>query len=163
MKSFHLETKINAPIHRVFDLARSIDLHIEGAAHSSEKAIEGLVHGLVEVDDQIKWQAKHFGLTMTMRVKITSIDLPNNFADEMIEGPFVFFRHLHEFVANGQITTMADNLQFEAPFGVIGSITESLFLKRHLFNFLRTKNQLIKKIAEGGDYQKYLNIERCVI
>jgi hypothetical protein len=42
-----LATLIHAPIERVFDLSRSIDLHQQSMRHISEKAIAGKTSGLI--------------------------------------------------------------------------------------------------------------------
>jgi len=44
------QTKIQAPRERVFDLARSIDLHKASTSKTNEKAIEGRVSELIELN-----------------------------------------------------------------------------------------------------------------
>jgi hypothetical protein len=51
MPTIELITPINAPIDRVFDLARSIDLHMESTKQTGEKAIAGRISGLIELDE----------------------------------------------------------------------------------------------------------------
>ena len=41
-RHIHLTTLITAPIERVFDLSRSINLHKISTAHTGEKAIAGV-------------------------------------------------------------------------------------------------------------------------
>ncbi|MBL4755322.1 MAG: cell division protein, partial [Flavobacteriales bacterium] len=41
MPKINLTTKIKAPVERVFDLARSIDLHILSTTGTHEKAVAG--------------------------------------------------------------------------------------------------------------------------
>ncbi len=47
MTKTELTTQINAPIERCFDLARSIDLHIESTKQTGEQAIVGCTSGLI--------------------------------------------------------------------------------------------------------------------
>lgn len=49
MPTIILKTSINAPIERCFDLARSIDLHVQSMQSSGEKAIAGKRAGLIDL------------------------------------------------------------------------------------------------------------------
>jgi hypothetical protein len=62
MPKIELTTHINAPIGRVFDLSRSIDLHMESTKKTGEKAIAGKTSGLIELGETVIWRAKHFGI-----------------------------------------------------------------------------------------------------
>jgi hypothetical protein len=48
MTKIYLETFVNAPIERVFDLARSIDLHKLSTKGTKEEAIAGKTTGLID-------------------------------------------------------------------------------------------------------------------
>ena len=58
-----LETVVHAPRERVFDLARSIDAHQDTAAATGEKAVAGVTSGLLGPEQEVTWQARHFGVT----------------------------------------------------------------------------------------------------
>jgi hypothetical protein len=62
-----LNTTIAAPIERVFDLSRSIDLHANSASGTSEQAIAGVTSGLIEIGQEVTWRARHFGIWQTLR------------------------------------------------------------------------------------------------
>ena len=47
MPLIELHTEVAAPIERVFDLSRSIDLHVASTAHTGEAAIAGVTSGLL--------------------------------------------------------------------------------------------------------------------
>ena len=69
MSFIKLETYISAPIEKVFDLARSIDLHKVSTLGTNEEAIAGRTTGLIELGETVTWQAKHFGLYQKLTVK----------------------------------------------------------------------------------------------
>ena len=71
MPSIKIQTKINAPIEVVFDLSRNITLHEISTGNSNEKAIAGVTHGLINLNETVTWRAKHFGVYQRMTVKIT--------------------------------------------------------------------------------------------
>jgi ligand-binding SRPBCC domain-containing protein len=144
-----LATHINAPIERCFDLARSIDLHIESTKHTGEKAIAGRTSGLIELGETVTWEAKHFGIRQTLTSKITEFDYPNSFTDEMVEGAFKSIKHEHLFHAINDKTVMNDIFVFESPFGILGSLANFLFLARYMENLLKKRNKVIKEAAES--------------
>jgi hypothetical protein len=82
MPRFILTTHIKAPIEVCFDLARSIDLHLETMQHTSEIAIAGVTSGLIRLDETVTWKARHFGIMMKLTSKITECSSPEIFADE---------------------------------------------------------------------------------
>jgi len=149
MTTINLTTKIIASIQTVFDASRNIDIHQQSASKSSEKAITGITFGLINLDETVTWQGKHFGLYLTHKSRITAMDLYHYFVDEMEEGKFKSFRHEHFFEETNGITTMTDRLQYETPFGIIGKLFDVLFLKRHLTQFLLDRNQVLKTVSEN--------------
>ena len=55
MPNIHLTTFIAAPLERVFDLARSIDLHKKSMAESGEQAVGGITMGLINNGETVTW------------------------------------------------------------------------------------------------------------
>jgi hypothetical protein len=55
-------------------------------------------------------------------------------------------------------TLMKDEFHFAAPFGILGTIAEWLFLKRYMENFLSERGLALKRLAESPDWQRYLPI-----
>jgi ligand-binding SRPBCC domain-containing protein len=90
-------TLLEAPIERCFDLSRSIDLHMASTTRTGEKAIAGKTSGLIGLDEQVTWRAKHFGVWQEFTSKITAFNRPHHFRDEMIRGAFRSFEHDHYF------------------------------------------------------------------
>ena len=88
MTTIHLTTFIAAPIERVFDLSRSIDLHKRSMIDSIEEAIAGVTSGLIELGQTVTWKAKHLLKTRYLKSKITAMDRPNSFVDEQVSDPF---------------------------------------------------------------------------
>lgn len=156
MAKIYVETFIEAPIDRVFDLARSIDLHKHSTSATKEEAFAGRTTGLIQLNETVTWKAKHFGIYQTLTVIVTKFDRPNFFEDEMIKGAFASMRHMHKFeeISNG--TKMTDIFEFRSPFGSFGLLAEVLFLKRYMRRFLITKNQELKLVAEGDKWKDFL-------
>ena len=157
MPTIHLTTFIAAPAERVFDLARSIDLHKKSMAHSGEEAVAGTVTGLITAGETVTWKAKHLGKKRVLRSKITAMQPPLSFTDEMLDGDFKMMKHEHHFktVANG--TFMIDMLVFESPWGGLGKLVNSIYLTRYMHNMLEKRNQIIKEYAESDKWKFLLD------
>ena len=148
MSTLILKTKINAPIEKCFDLSRSLDLHTESMKSYKEKVVGGKLTGLIDLGEQVTWQASHFAISFKMTNKITAMKKPFYFVDEMLNGPFKLLHHQHHFTAAGAFTEMTDIFAFQAPMGLIGRAVDSLFLKLYLRKLLTIRNEAIKLVAE---------------
>lgn len=148
MPVIRLSTDISAPVAVVFDLSRSIDLHKLSTAHTKEEAIAGKTSGLIGMGESVTWRAKHFGITQCLTSKITAINRPFNFTDEMVSGAFKGFRHDHIFRTQDGHVVMEDVFSYTSPFGIFGKIADMLFLKTYMKKLLQTRNTMVKAFAE---------------
>ena len=149
MTTIIVTTKIKAPIENVFDIARNIDIHQLSAAKSNEKAIDGKTSGLIELNETVTWSGKHFGLQLLHKSRITHFKFPSYFVDEMEEGHFKSFKHEHFFQVENEFTVMIDRLEYETPLGILGLLFDKIILKRYLTNFIKTRNKILKNLAEN--------------
>ena len=160
MPRIELNTEINAPITVVFDLSRSIDFHLKSTEKTGEKAIAGKTSGLIGLNESVTWRAKHFGVPQNLTSKITVMQRPDIFVDEMTKGIFKSFCHQHLFLAEGNKTLMIDIFEFESPLGLLGKCANRLFLRRYLEGFLLERNELIKAMAEGDGWREFVSVLR---
>lgn len=160
MPIINLETIVNAPPERVFDLARCIDLHIETMGKSREKAIAGITKGLINLGETVTWEATHFFIRQKLTSKITKFERPKHFRDSMQNGAFARLDHDHFFEhQNDTQTLMRDIFDYESPFGFLGNFADYPFLEKYLTNLLKERNMLIKRTAENDDWKKFLAVE----
>lgn len=151
MPTLHLQTLINARRARVFDLARSIDAHLESAEQTREQAIAGRTSGLIELGETVRWRARHFGVWLELEVKITEMDAPRSFVDVMIDGNFAAMSHRHVFEEVApHVTLMRDEFTFRSPFGVLGRAVDFLVLGAYLRRFLEKRNRALRILAEDS-------------
>ncbi len=156
MPVIRLQTLIAAPAERVFDLSRSVEVHLGSTSATGERVVAGRHTGLFETGDVVTWSAVHFGIRQRLTVEITAMDRPRAFADRMIKGLFRHMHHEHRFkeVAGG--CAMEDVFDFAAPGGPLGRLAEALVLTRYLRRLLRHRNAEIKRIAEGEEWRRLL-------
>jgi ligand-binding SRPBCC domain-containing protein len=151
MTTIQLTTYINAPIQIVFDHARNIDTHQQSASKTSEVAIAGTKHGLINKGESVTWRGKHFGLYLKHQSIISQMELYSYFVDEQLKGHFKTFKHQHFFDEIDGQTIMKDVMKYETPHGIFGKLFSVLFLKKHLTAFLLERNKFLKETAEEGN------------
>lgn len=148
MSLIHLTTFIAAPIKKVFDLSRSVEIHVKGMKEFNEIILQGKTSGLLGKGDQITWQANHLFKNRKLSVEITEIHPDNYFCDEQVKGDFKKMIHKHYFKPCDNGTIMIDYFYFEAPYGIIGKLFDRLYLHQYFEKLLEKRNLYIKEVAE---------------
>jgi ligand-binding SRPBCC domain-containing protein len=149
-------TEVHAPIQRTFDLARSVELHMDSTAQTGERAVAGVMSGLMALGDEVTWRARHFGVWQHLTSRITMFERPFHFRDSMVRGAFRCFDHDHFFAQQGEITVMRDVFDYQSPFGILGRAADRLFLTGYMRRFLLTRSTLIKTVAETEQWRRYI-------
>lgn len=150
MPKFVLETHINASPETCFDLMRDIRIHAHTTSQTNEKAVAGVTDGMIGLGQTVTFEGTHFGMRQRLTVKVTAFERPHLFVDEMIEGRFKSFKHIHEFIQQDGGTLMRDTLEWISPFGIIGRLVDKLLLERHLRDLVSKRNEKLKYIAESA-------------
>ncbi len=156
MPCITLSTLIAAPIERAFDLARSIDLHTATVSSTGEKAIAGVVTGLIGLGEEVTWSARHLGIRQTLSIRITQFERPFSFTDTMLHGAFRRMEHHHLFESTHDGVLMRDVFLYESPLGLLGRIADAFFLEAYMRAFLIGRNRILKATAESDAWQRYL-------
>jgi len=156
MPLIHVTTFIKAPVERVFDLSRNIQLHKESMKQHREEAVAGTRFGLIEKDETVTWKAKHLFKTRILRIKITEMQKPLRFVDEQSRGSFKEMKHEHFFKSCDNGTIMIDMFHFESPYGAIGKWLNTFYLTRYIKNLIRHRNKTIKEYAESNKWKVLL-------
>lgn len=156
MPYIHLTTFIAAPVERVFDLSRSIDLHKMSMQKYGEVPVQGTTFGLMNEGETVTWKAKHLFKQRFLKVKMSFLKRPHVFIDEQVEGNFKSLKHEHYFkpIENG--TLLIDQFRFETRRGKIGTLFNNLYLTRYMERLLEERNKMIKEVAEKNQWQKFL-------
>ncbi len=156
MSRFEFKTFVKAPQDRVFDLARSIDLHLSGFESGRHYVIGGVTHGLIGPGEQVQWRGKAFGIWWKHRSEIVVYDRPRHFCDTMVAGAFKKYRHDHYFETQGNGTEMKDVVEFEAPAGPIGTLVEHALIHGYLYRLIAQRSESIRSAAESDLWKKFI-------
>src|SRR5688500_16191439 len=136
MPTITVETLVRATTERCFDAARDLDLHVASMSHTAERAVAGRTSGLIELGEQVTWEARHFGIRQRLTAKITSYDRPRHFQDSMVKGAFRSFVHDHHFEPVADGTMVRDVLTFASPLGILGKLVDRLLMAAYLQRLL---------------------------
>ena len=148
MGEITIRTWIDAPVERCFDLARDVGVHAESAAFSGERVVApGKLSGILEAGDLVCFEGRHGGIRQHFCARITYVDRPHVFVDEMESGFFRSLRHAHWFSPLAGGTLMSDHLAWRAP---LGKLMDALFMTRHMTWFVTTKQAALKRIVEAS-------------
>ncbi|SEP97516.1 SRPBCC family protein [Flavobacterium urocaniciphilum] len=141
-------TIYNAPIEKVFNVNRDIDIHQQSATQTNEKAIAGTTSGLINKNETVTWKGKHFGVYITHQSIISEMIFPTYFIDEQLKGHFKSFKHQHFFEQKENHVEVTDIVEYETPFGIFGKIFDAILLKNYLQKFILQRNAFLKKLVE---------------
>ena len=87
--------------------------------------------------------------------RITEFEWNSHFCDEQVKGPFAFWQHRHEIVAesrkdvSGSLirgTRISDKVEYSLPLGQLGSVANSLFLRSQMEAAFAYRQQRLEKI-----------------
>jgi ligand-binding SRPBCC domain-containing protein len=117
-----LATDIKAPVDVCFDFCLNVDVQL--SLDPGMRAVGGVKVGPLTLGDAVTWRAWHFGIPWHMTSEIITVDRPHCFGDQMQQGPFAHWRHVHTFEEIGIGTRMHDAVDYDAPLGPIGRLFE---------------------------------------
>ena len=148
MAKMHLTTLVNAPVKRVFDSSRRINLHQIASSGRFEKFIEGKTTSLLNEIESITWRARHFLKSRTITSKITSIGIPDHFTVQMILRGIKSFQQDHYFTPFNNGTFPMDVIEFESSYWPVGKWVEQIFITSYIRKLLLHRNEEIKQHSE---------------
>lgn len=101
----------------------------------------------VRPDFRIEYHMRWLGvIRMNWVTLIKDFEPPRYFGDEQEKGPYKYWRHVHTFEEVEGGTLMRDRVQYELPFGILGSVTHRLVIARQLRSVFDYRNRQIRKI-----------------
>ena len=145
-----LVTVVRATPERCFDASRDLDLHLRSMGDTGERAVAGKTSGLIELGEEVTWEARHFGIRQRFTSRITAYDRPRYFQDSMVKGAFRAFVHDHHFEPSGDGTVMRDVLTFRSPVALVGAIVDRFVMTGYLIRLLTQRNHVLKTAIESA-------------
>jgi ligand-binding SRPBCC domain-containing protein len=111
------------------------------------KTREPIVMGRgTQIDYTIRW----LGLPVRWRTRITDYDPPRLFVDQQIRGPYLLWRHRHEFRETAGGTVISDRVDYRLPLGSAGDLAHVLVVRRQLIGIFRFRQRAIAELLIPG-------------
>lgn len=98
----------------------------------------------------IDYTIRLYGIPMKWKTVITDYDPPYSFTDTQVKGPYKTWIHTHRFTPKDGGTLMTDDVQYEVPFGFLGDVVKTLFVKREVEKIFDYRKQVIAGVFEKG-------------
>jgi ligand-binding SRPBCC domain-containing protein len=88
----------------------------------------------------LDYRIRVLGIPMTWRSLISRWEPGVAFVDQMLEGPYRWWHHLHTFEDREGGTILRDRVEYAVPYGPLAPVAHALFVRRRLaqiFDFRR--------------------------
>jgi len=147
---------VHAPIDRCFQLSTSIEIV---QRELRMRPVAGRTSGLFTGGDIVRWQGRKFGLPQFHESLIEEFRPYAFFRDRMIAGSFRTFAHNHSFdlQPDGSVR-MHDEVRFTMRWGWLGGLLGDFVLAPQIRRLMRRRFALLKQIAEGDDWRRFLHV-----
>ena len=86
------------------------------------------------------------GITVRWKTEICKVDKPIMFTDRQLKGPYKIWEHTHTFIKKDNSILMKDQVKYELPFGIIGTIMHTLVVRKKIENIFKYRGKVLKKI-----------------
>jgi hypothetical protein len=172
-----LSATIAAPIERCFALSTRVELvqqtlGVKLVGDTDDPTL--VTSGFITAHSRVHWRGWKFGLRTEHHTLITAFAPPHPgsvgdlfaqydgqavawFEDSQEQGRFATFRHEHLFREHDQHTYLEDRIHFTLPFGPLGRLAAKFLLAPHIRKLARQRYALIKTLAEGEGWRKYID------
>jgi ligand-binding SRPBCC domain-containing protein len=133
---------------------RSEVFSIFADAHNLERITPGflafkiLTPGPIEIETGtiIDYSLRLYGVSLKWKTRIEVFEPETRFVDIQLEGPYRYWHHLHEFEEVEQGTRMRDVVDYKLPFGFLGTVARSLFVRWSLDRIFRYRQHAVSEI-----------------
>ena len=84
-------------------------------------------------------------IPMKWKTIITEVDFQKSFTDFQKKGPYKYWNHRHEFIPNEQGVLMKDTVDYELPFGFLGTIAHKVFVKKKVQSIFDYRYEVLEE------------------
>lgn len=93
-----------------------------------------------------------FGIPVSWQTVIHEVSKPFIFTDRQLKGPYHTWEHTHRFIEKENGVLMKDELKYQLPFGFIGNIAHSLFVRKKIETIFDYRRQILHKLFVNHEH-----------
>lgn len=86
------------------------------------------------------------GIPVKWMTEITHVKEGEYFIDEQRFGPYKLWHHRHSFKETPTGVEMYDEVNYVLPFGVLGTIAHSLFIRKRIEHIFEYRTEVLEKM-----------------
>ena len=94
----------------------------------------------------IDYTLRIHGVPAGWKTEIAEWEPPYRFVDRQLKGPYSLWHHTHAFTEEAGGTRMVDEVKYEVPFGPLGDLVHSLFVRQDVTNIFKYRNEAIPRL-----------------
>jgi hypothetical protein len=91
----------------------------------------------------IAYKLSLHGIPMRWRSRIDAFEPNVRFVDRQLSGPYRKWIHLHEFLDHEDGTEIRDTVDYQLPFGIVGTWAHAAFVKRQLSQIFDHRRKVV--------------------
>lgn len=92
----------------------------------------------------LDYRLRLHGVPIRWRTRIETWEPPTGFVDTQVRGPYKLWEHTHSFEPLGEgVTLIRDRVRYAIPFGPLGALAHSLFVRRDLERIFDYRQQAV--------------------
>ena len=94
----------------------------------------------------IDYKISLFGIPMKWKTRIERFETDTMFVDQQIRGPYSLWHHTHTFEDSDDGTLMRDIVDYRLPFGPLGLLAHTLFVRRTLKRIFQYRYDSLERL-----------------
>lgn len=87
-----------------------------------------------------------FGIPLKWQTEIFKVNKPHSFTDRQLKGPYKIWEHTHTFISQDNGTLIRDEIKYQIPFGIVGQLAHSVFVREKVKDIFRFREKALNKI-----------------
>ncbi|MDP4283452.1 MAG: SRPBCC family protein [Bacteroidota bacterium] len=94
-------------------------------------------------------------IPLNWKTEIVKIEKPGMFTDRQLKGPYKMWEHTHYFIQKDNGVLMKDKVKYQLPFGIIGQVAHSMFVRKKIEHIFIYRKEILNKIFKDHGTNNY--------
>ncbi len=87
-----------------------------------------------------------FTIPLKWQTEILEVDYQKHFIDIQRKGPFKLWKHRHEFIAMKDGVLMKDTVDYQMPFGILGTLAHAILVKKRIEGIFTYRKKVLEDL-----------------
>ena len=87
-----------------------------------------------------------FGIPLRWQTEICRVERPLSFTDRQLRGPYKLWEHTHTYIEKEAGVLMQDEVKYQLPFGLIGSMINSILVRKKVADIFTFRTKVLTQM-----------------